>query len=80
MKDIIISEKARKKKLLESPVDKTALAEVARAFSPVNLTWRYRWAISNIDMDATKELELTGVKKYWRCTGQVEVELDWLHD
>ena len=74
MKDIIISEKVREKKLLESPMNKTALAEVAWAFSPVNLTQRYGWAISNIDIDATKELELTGVKKYQRCTGQVEVE------
>ena len=31
-------------------------------------------------MDAAKELGLTGIKKYWRRVGQVEMELDWLHD
>ncbi len=31
-------------------------------------------------MDVVKELELTGVKKYWRRAGQVEMEFDWLHD
>ncbi len=64
MKDIIISEKAREKKLSEGPVDTTATAEVARTSSPIDLAWKYKWAMSNVDMDAAKELGLTGVKKY----------------
>ncbi len=32
------------------------------------------------NLDAAKELGLTGIKKYWRCTGQIKIELDWLHD
>ncbi len=80
MKDVIISEKAREKKLSEGLTATTALAEVARALNPINLAWKYRWAMSNVDMDLAKELGLTGVKKYWRQAGQVEMKLDWLHD
>ena len=36
--------------------------------------------MSNADLDATKKLGLTGMKKYWRWAGQVEIELDWLYD
>ena len=53
---------------------------MAQASSFVNLAWRYGWAMSKADMKAAKELGLTGVKNYWRLAGQVEIELDWLHD
>ncbi len=36
--------------------------------------------MSDTDLDVAKELGLTGIKKYWRHTDQVEIELDWLHD
>ena len=36
--------------------------------------------MNNTDMDAAKELGLTGVKKHMKYTSQVEMELDWLHD
>ena len=36
--------------------------------------------MSNADMDAAKELGLISIKKYWRRAGQVEMELDWLHN
>ena len=81
MKDVIIEEKAREKEgLSEGIADTTAPAEVARASSPVDLAGKYMWAMSIADMDAAKELGLTGIKKYWRRAGQVEMELDWLHD
>ncbi len=81
MKGVIISEKAREEKMLpESITDTTAPAEVARVLTPVDLARRYNWAMSNADLDVAKELGLTGIKKYWRRTGQVEMELDWLHD
>ena len=38
------------------------------------------WAMSNIDINAAKELGLTSIKKYWRRARQVEIELDWLHN
>ncbi len=81
MKDVIISEKAREEEILpEGVANTTAPAEVARVSSPVDLAGRYNWAISVVDLDAVKELGLTGIKKYWRRAGQVEMELDWLHD
>ncbi len=36
--------------------------------------------MSDADLDTAKELELTGIKKYWRRACQVEMELEWLHD
>ena len=48
--------------------------------SSVDLIGKYRWVISNANIDAAKELGLTGIKKYWRYAGQVEMELDWLHN
>ena len=36
--------------------------------------------MSNANMDEAKELRLTGIKKYWRRAGEVEMELDWLHN
>ncbi len=81
MKDVIILEKAREDKMLsESIADTTAPAEVGRVSSPVDLVGRYNWAMSDADLDAAKELGLTGIKKYWRRAGQVEMQLEWLHD
>ena len=36
--------------------------------------------MSDTNLDGAKELGLTGIKKYQKCTGQVEMELDRLHD
>ncbi len=82
MKDVIILEKAREEEMLslEGIADTTAPAEVTRVSSLVDLTGRYNWAMSDADLDAAKELGLTGIKKYWRHAGQVEIELDWLYD
>ncbi len=80
MKDVIISEKVREKKLSEGLADTTAQTEVDQASSFIDFAWEYKWAMSNVDIDAAKELGQTGVKKYWRRAGQVEIELDWLHD
>ena len=73
----MIKEKVREKeRLLESIADTTSSAEVAWASSAVDLIGKYMWAISNADIDATKELGLTGIKKYWRHTWEIEMELD----
>ncbi len=81
MKDVIIPEKAREEEmLLEGIAYTTAPAEVSRVLSFVYLAGRQNWAISNADLDAAKELGLTGIKKYWGRAGQVEMELDWLYD
>lgn len=58
-----------KKGLSKGILDTTAVAEVAQILSFVNFAWRYKWAM---------RLELTGIKKYWRCARQVELKLDWL--
>ena len=62
MEDVIIEEKAmEKEKLLEGIADTTALAEVAWASSFIDLARKYMWAMSNANIDAGKELGLTGI-------------------
>ena len=81
MKDVIILEKAREKKmLLESIANTTAPAKVAQLLSLIDLARRYNWAMSDAELDAAKKQGLNGIKKYSRCAGQVEMELDWLHN
>ncbi len=63
MKNAIISEKAREEKILLGGIaNTTTLAKVARASISVDLGRRYNWAMSNIDLDAAKELELNNIK------------------
>ncbi len=44
--------------------DKTAIAEVAKVLSAIDLRSKYSQAISNADIDVTEDLGLTGIKKY----------------
>ena len=68
IKDVIIKENTKEKeRLSEDITDTTAPAEVTQALSPVDFAEKYIWAISNADIDTAKELELTGIKEYWRC-------------
>ena len=65
MKNIIILEKAwEEKKLSEGIADTTLLAEMAQVSSSIDFAGRCKWAMSNVDLDTTKELGLTGIKKY----------------
>ena len=65
MKDIIISEKARKEEMLSKLLaDTTTPAEVAQVSNLVDLARRYNWAMSNADLNAAKKLGLTSIKKY----------------
>ena len=59
--------------------DKIAQAEVARTSSPMDLDGKYMWAMSNVDIDAARDLGLTGIKKHWRLAGQIEKEVDGLY-
>lgn len=56
--------KAKEKMLWEGFTDTIVPAKVTQILSFVNFTWKYRWAINNIDIDATKKLRQTGIKKY----------------
>ena len=68
MKDMIIL--AKKNRNNEGPlaiknIDKIAMAEVAKMLSAIDFDHKYSWAISNGNIIATKNLRLTGIKKYW---------------
>ena len=45
-------------------IDKTAMAELAKILNAINLGSKHSWAISNADMDATRNLGLISIKKY----------------
>ena len=81
MKDVIISKKALEKEeqLVVRNADKIALAEVGRMSSPIDLDGKYMWAINNVNIDANRDLGLTGIKKHWRLAGQIEKEVNGLH-
>ena len=81
MKDVIISKKALEKEgqLVVRNADKIALAEVGRTSSPIDLDGKYIWAISNVDIDAARDLGLTDIKKYWKLAGQIEKKVNGLY-
>ena len=81
MKDVIISKKALEKEgqLVVRNADKIVLAEVGKTSSPMDLDGKYMWVISNVDIDAARDLGLTGIKKHWRLAGQIEKEVNGLH-
>lgn len=66
MKDMIIWEKGREKEeeFVEGNTDIIALTKIVKMSSIVNLNSRYIWAISNVNINATKNLELINIKKY----------------
>lgn len=70
MKDMIISEKGRKKEgeLVGENVDKITLADVVETSNPVDFNGKYMQIISNIDIDVVQDLRLISIKKYQRCT------------
>lgn len=47
--------------------------------SSMDLNSKYIWAISNANMDVTKNLKLTNVKKYWRYDGQIKKKVNKLY-
>ena len=59
--------------------DKIAQVEVVRTLSPMDLDGKYMWTMSNIDIDAAKDLGLTDIKKHLRLAGQIEKKVDRLH-
>ncbi|WP_375449299.1 hypothetical protein [uncultured Nostoc sp.] len=80
-KDVIISKKALENEgqLVVRNVDKIALAEVGKTLSLMDLDGKYMWAISNVDIDVARDLELTDIKKHWRLAVQIEREVNGLY-
>ena len=55
------------------------MAEFAKISSAIALSNKYNWAINNADIDATGNLRLISIKKYLKCTGQIQVKVDKLY-
>lgn len=47
------------------------MAKIAKLASIIDIGNKYRQAISNDNIDVARDLELTSVKKYQRCIGQI---------
>ncbi len=65
-----MAKKGRKLLTIEN-TEKTAIVEVTKVLSDIDLGSKHSWAISNADMDAARDLGLTSIRKYWRCAGQI---------
>ena len=66
MKDMIISKKVLEKEgqLIIRKADKIVLAEIRITLSLIDINGKYIWVISNVDIDAAKDLGLTDIKKH----------------
>lgn len=65
IKDTIISIKAKKKqKPSKSITHKTMLVKMASISSSINFAKRYKYIISNNDLDKAKKLKFIKIKKY----------------
>ncbi len=82
MKDVIAvaeTDGENKESLAMENVNKTAMIEVAKVSSAIDLRSKHSWAIGNADMDVAGDLGLISIKKFRRRTGQIQNEVDWLH-
>lgn len=63
---MIILEKAqeKEKQLVVRNINKIALVKITKTLSPINLDSKYILAISNIDINATRDFKLIGIKKH----------------
>lgn len=69
---ITVAKKDRKiQKRLVEKVDKAAMAKVVKITSNIDISNKYKWAITNDDLNITRDLKLIGVKKYQRCVGKI---------
>lgn len=73
MKNVIAAAEKHKENqgpLIEK-VDKVMMAEVTKVLTAIDIDSKCKWVISNADMNAARDLRLTGVKKYWRYASQI---------
>lgn len=56
--------------------NKIAIAKVAKVSNAIDLGNKYNWIISNTNIDEARNLKLIGIKKYWRCTDQIQDKVD----
>ncbi len=76
MKDVIVVAKRSGKLLAMKNVNKTAIVEVTKVSSGIDLRSKHSCAISNADMDVAGNLGLTSIKKYWRHVSQIQDKVD----
>lgn len=77
IKDVIILEKTKKKEKLSIDIaDITTLVKMAQVLSLVNFARKYIWSINNTNIDVTKKLRLTDIKKYKKYINQIEKKVD----
>lgn len=55
------------------------MTKVVKISIVINLGDKYCWIISNTNIDKIRDLELICIKKYQRCTGQIQAKVDQLY-
>lgn len=79
MQDINIFEKIREKEeqlIVENVIKQ---AKVVKMSNSINLDSKYIQAISNANIDITKNLRLISVKKYQKCAGLIKKKVNELY-
>ncbi len=72
----VLDESTKKKQLIiDLPNGK-----IMRVCSATNVLLKYNWHLNPTDNEATVDLRLQNVKKYWRCAAQIVDELSYLQD
>ena len=82
MEDMIVVIKRGRKNwgpLIMENIDRIAIAKIVKVSNVIDLSNKYSWAISNTDIDTTGNLGLTGIKKYWKYTCQIQNKIDRLY-
>lgn len=74
MKDIIVvveRDGENEMSLAMENINKIPMTEVGKMLGAIDHDLKYNQAISNIDIDVTEDLELTSIKKYYKCISQI---------
>lgn len=73
--DYIRQKQRIKRELVDENIDKIVMVDIIRTSSLINLNSRYIQAISNININAAKNLGLINIKKYGKHMSQILNEL-----
>lgn len=56
----------KNQRLLAEKITKAMMIEVVKMSKTMHIVNKYKWVINNSNIDAIGDLELAGIKKYWK--------------
>lgn len=60
-------------------INKAAIVDIIRVWTAIDINSKYRCVISNVDIDVVRDLERNNIKKYSKCSDQIQAKVDCLH-